>query len=200
MSIRTLALVLVFTLTVLFAPAALAQEDTPSPRASPRGFGGPSVGLTVVDAGARPITGGRGGVLIADTFALAGVVSGTAVLDELRPGDQVFSGLGYLSFGVEASYAFLPGRLFRPRIGLMLGAVYLEQNRAGARRREGYGFALEPHVAVELRASAIVRCTLVLGARVITGSKLELARWDRFAPTLSVQVEFGTPSSEDRGL
>lgn len=160
-------LTLLLPLLVSSSAPALA-ERTPAPvlTTDVRGFGGPLLGVAQAGDGVVMLTGGRAGLVLADRWVLGLALAGTP---RFLGAGAVPAGDEQLSFwqgGVLVQRLFLDG-VVRPRVGVLVGAAWLQLERPGGGTRDGLAFAAEPQLGLEVNVARFLRVGLDVGYRLV---------------------------------
>ena len=193
-------LVIILITLLLFASAAITQDETPQQGAGGKGhFGAPILKYTVINDQGVLMLGGRGGWNVNASLTVGGGFYAT-VTEVDAPEDAVPNAPGPLdlkleSFGFELEYAPRPtAQTFLTLYAFVGGAAghYVRDKTREQHGETDFMLLLEPGVGVEHRIIDWLHLNLTGSYRLVNGVEQPLLKDADFSgPAATLTVKFG---------
>lgn len=130
------------------------------------GFGAPVLGVAQLGDGAAMLTGGEAGLVLNKRWHV-----GVSLFGSLRlPGVEARAGSQFVSFwqgGALVRHEFGDGWRVHPRLGVVLGAAYVQLTAAQGLAGASLHFAAEPRVGVGIEVARFLHIGADVGYRFI---------------------------------
>jgi hypothetical protein len=179
---------LVSILVVASSPAIVA----PAPSVSVGAFGAPVFGVAQLGDGATLLTGGEAGFSFDRRWQLGLSLLGTPRLGGF---ERVRAGNEFVSFwqgGAVARYELgHDGWRVHPRVGLMVGAAYVQVDGLLALGRFSFHFAAEPRAGVGIEVTRFFHLGLDVGYRFLAPAPSGLRFEQTSGVTAVITAAFG---------
>jgi hypothetical protein len=159
---------MLFSLLSLLVVASSPAVVLPAPAPFVSAFGAPVFGIAQLGDGATLLTGGEAGLILARRWQVGLSLLGTPRLggfERVRAGDEFVS---FWQGGAIARYEFGEAAWrVHPRVGVMLGAAYVQVDALLALGRSSFHFAAEPRVGVGIEVTRFFHVGLDVGYRFL---------------------------------